>query len=145
MIRGVPADPARASVPAPRELGRVRDALERLRRGLALAGTPRSEGEASSDLEQRFIARCARAVRRRACSSSARCSRMPGRSTMHRDWVPHAAEFLGTDIEAGAGRGHRRRPPPAHRRWSGAERFDVILSCSTFEHLKYPHRWPRTS
>ena len=26
---------------------------------------------------------------------------VPGRSTLHRDWVPHAAEFLGTDIQAG--------------------------------------------
>jgi hypothetical protein len=56
---------------------------------------------------------------------------------MHRDWVPHAAEFLGSDIAGGARRRHRgRRAPPVGRR--GEERFDVIISCSTFEHLKYP-------
>jgi hypothetical protein len=62
---------------------------------------------------------------------------VPGRSTMHRDWVPHAAEFLGTDIQAGA---DVDIVADVHRlsQVVGEERFDVILSCSTFEHLKYP-------
>ena len=56
---------------------------------------------------------------------------------MHRDWVPHAAEFLGTDIEAGA---DVDIVADLHRLSEvvGEERFDVILSASTFEHLKYP-------
>jgi 2-polyprenyl-3-methyl-5-hydroxy-6-metoxy-1,4-benzoquinol methylase len=56
---------------------------------------------------------------------------------MHRDWVPHAAEFLGTDIEAGP---DVDVVADLHRLTDvvGRERFDVILSCSTFEHLKYP-------
>jgi hypothetical protein len=56
---------------------------------------------------------------------------------MHRDWVPHAREFLGTDIEPGA---DVDVVADAHRLVNavGTERFDVIVSCSTFEHLKYP-------
>lgn len=61
-----------------------------------------------------------------------------GRSTMHRNWVPHAAEFLGTDIEGGA---DVDIVANLHRlsQIVGSERFDVIISCSTFEHLRYPH------
>ncbi len=56
---------------------------------------------------------------------------------MHRDWVPHAAEFLGTDIEGGE---DVDVVADVHTLSAvvGAERFDVILSASTFEHLKYP-------
>jgi SAM-dependent methyltransferase len=62
---------------------------------------------------------------------------IPGRSTMHRDWVPHASEFLGTDVEDGA---DVDVVADVHRLSAavGEESFDVILSCSTFEHLKYP-------
>lgn len=60
------------------------------------------------------------------------------RSTMHRDFVPHAAEFLGTDLVAGA---DVDIVADVHRLSDsvGVESFDVIVSCSTFEHLKYPH------
>jgi hypothetical protein len=126
----------RASVPAPAELGRWRHALERLRRRLVLAGAPLSEGEPSSDLERRFIARCAELPAPSVLELGSLQS-VPGRSTLHRDWVPHAAEFLGTDIESGPDVDivadlHRLSDV------TGSERFDVILSCSTFEHLKYP-------
>jgi SAM-dependent methyltransferase len=137
MIRGVrPENSARAPVPAQRELGRVRNAVERLRRGFVLAGRPRSEGEVSSDLEQRFIARCAE-LSSPSVLELGTLQSQPGRSTMHRDWVPHAAEFLGTDIEAGP---DVDVVADLHRLTDvvGRERFDVILSCSTFEHLKYP-------
>lgn len=60
------------------------------------------------------------------------------RSTRHDEWVPHAEEYLGTDIE--------NWPDvdivaDVHRLSSmtGTEQFDVIISCSTFEHFKYPH------
>lgn len=61
----------------------------------------------------------------------------PGRSTTHRDWVPHASEFLGSDIEPGL---DVDVVADVHRLSDvvGSERFDVILSCSTFEHFKYP-------
>jgi methyltransferase family protein len=129
-------DAGRASVPAPAELGRWRHALERLRRAVTIAGTPRSEGEPSSDLERRFRARCAELTAPVVLELGTLQS-VPGRSTMHRDWVPHAAEFLGTDIEAGA---DVDVVADLHRLSDvvGRERFDVILSCSTFEHLKYP-------
>ncbi len=129
-------DAGRASVPAPAELGRWRHAVERLRRRLVLAGTPGSDGEASSDLERRFTARCADVLSPSVLELGSLQS-VPGRSTLHRDWVPHASEFLGTDIEDGP---DVEIVADLHRLTDvvGPERFDVILSCSTFEHLKYP-------
>jgi hypothetical protein len=101
-----------------------------------LTGRPRSEGEPSSDLEQRFRNRCAELPAPSVLELGTLQSK-PGRSTMHRDWVPHAAEFLGTDIEAGP---DVDVVADLHRltEVTGSERFDVILSASTFEHLKYP-------
>jgi SAM-dependent methyltransferase len=60
------------------------------------------------------------------------------RSTRHDHWVPHAGEYLGTDIENGADVDF---VADAHRLTTvtGTEQFDVIISCSTFEHFKYPH------
>ena len=106
------------------------------RRRIALLGVPRSAGEASSDLEARFIARCRELDAPSVLELGTKQS-VPGRSTMHRDWVPHAAEFLGTDFEDGA---DVDILADVHRlsRVVGEERFDIILSCSTFEHLKYP-------
>jgi hypothetical protein len=129
-------DAGRASVPAPAELGRWRHAFERLRRGAVLAGTPRTEGDPGSDIEQRFIARCAQ-LDSPSVLELGTLQSVAGRSTMHRDWVPHASEFLGTDIEAGA---DVDVVADLHRLTDvvGEERFDVILSASTFEHLKYP-------
>ena len=61
------------------------------------------------------------------------------RSTLHTGWIPHAVEHLGTDIEAGA---DVDIIADVHRLTAvvGEEQFDVIISCSTFEHFKYPHR-----
>lgn len=58
--------------------------------------------------------------------------------TIHRDWVPHASEFLGSDITDGA---DVDIVADVHRLADsvGEERFDVIISCSSFEHFKYPH------
>jgi SAM-dependent methyltransferase len=63
---------------------------------------------------------------------------LPGRSTLHRDWVPHHGEFLGSDIAPGP---DVDIVADVHRlsTVAGQEQFDVILSFSTFEHLKYPH------
>lgn len=63
---------------------------------------------------------------------------VPGRSTKHADWLPDAREFLGSDISAGA---DVDIVADVHRlsETVGRERFDVIISCSTFEHFKYPH------
>lgn len=61
------------------------------------------------------------------------------RSTRHDEWVPHAAEYLGADIEAGV---DVDLVADVHYLSAtvGVEQFDVIISCSTFEHFKYPHR-----
>ena len=61
------------------------------------------------------------------------------RSTLHKEWIPHASEYLGTDIEAGV---DVDIVADVHRltELTGEEQFDVIISCSTFEHFKYPHR-----
>jgi SAM-dependent methyltransferase len=61
------------------------------------------------------------------------------RSTMHSHWVPNAGEYLGTDIESGA---DVDIIADVHHltEITGEEQFDVIISCSTFEHFKYPHQ-----
>lgn len=63
---------------------------------------------------------------------------IPTRSTMHSDWVSHAKEYLGTDIKSGV---DVDIVADVHRLsdFVGEEQFDIIISCSTFEHLKYPH------
>ncbi len=60
------------------------------------------------------------------------------RSTRHDDWIPHASEYLGTDIESGS---DVDIVADIHRltQTTGEEAFDIIISCSTFEHFKYPH------
>ncbi|MBN1530589.1 MAG: methyltransferase domain-containing protein [Thermoleophilaceae bacterium] len=125
-----------STIPAVERQGRIAYRLDRLRRMLALVGEPRSNAEASSDMEARFVARCAELPSPSVLELGTKQSQ-PGRSTMHRDWVPHASEFLGTDIEAGA---DVDIVADLHRLSDvvGAERFDVILTCSTFEHVKYP-------
>ena len=100
-------------------------AVDLARRRIALLGVPRSAGEASSDLEARFIARCRELDAPSVLELGTKQS-VPGRSTMHRDWVPHAAEFLGTDFEDGA---DVDILADVHRlsRVVGEERFDIIL------------------
>ncbi|MEB3198925.1 MAG: methyltransferase domain-containing protein [Synechococcaceae cyanobacterium] len=65
------------------------------------------------------------------------CQSVPGRSTMHRDWVPHAGEFLGSDFQEG---GDVDILADVHKlsQATGRDRFDGIISCSTFEHIQYP-------
>jgi hypothetical protein len=115
---------------------RLIGAVDAARRRAALIGVPYSAGEPSSDMEARFMARCRELAAPRVLELGTKQS-VPGRSTMHRDWVPHASEFLGTDIQEGT---DVDIVADAHRlsQVVGQESFDVILSCSTFEHLKYP-------
>ncbi|MBF0359491.1 MAG: methyltransferase domain-containing protein [Oligoflexia bacterium] len=58
--------------------------------------------------------------------------------TIHHHWVPEAKEFLGTDCEAGM---DVDIVADLHCLADvvGDERFDIIISCSTLEHIKYPH------
>jgi len=61
----------------------------------------------------------------------------PERCTMHRDWVPHAGEFIGSDFESGL---DVDIVADVHRlsQVVGENRFDAIVSCSVFEHVQYP-------
>src|SRR5215207_7412751 len=96
-------------------------------RALAVRGMPRSQ---SSPLASEFRALCRRFEAPSVLELGTRRS-TPGRSTMHRDWVTHAAEFVGTDLQHGA-------DVDTLSSTLGSERFDAIISCSTFEHFKYP-------
>jgi hypothetical protein len=57
---------------------------------------------------------------------------------MHKQFVPHASEYLGTDIQEGPDVDFIADIHELSK-IAGEESFDVIVSCSTFEHLKYPH------
>lgn len=63
---------------------------------------------------------------------------IPTRSTLHNDWVPHAKTYLGTDIESGP---DVDIVADVHRlsQFVGKDQIDIIISCSSFEHFKYPH------
>jgi SAM-dependent methyltransferase len=63
---------------------------------------------------------------------------IPDRSTRRDKWIPNASEYLGCDIESGV---DVDIVADVHRLTEvvGEEQFDVIISCATFEHFKYPH------
>jgi hypothetical protein len=63
---------------------------------------------------------------------------MESRCTMHKEWLPHASVFHGSDIEAGE---DVDIIADVHRLSSviTKETYDVVITCSTFEHFKYPH------
>ncbi len=84
-----------------------------------------------------FLAACRAKPAPRVLELGTRRS-VPSRSTRHEDWVPHAAEYVGVDLEPGP---DVDLVADIHQlsQAVGAEQFDVIISCSTFEHLKYPH------
>lgn len=121
VVRGVPA---------------LKEALVAGRRRVALAGTDRNAARPASPLERRFRDRCTEIDAPSVLELGTKQS-ISGRSTMHRDVVPHAREFLGTDVDEGA---DVDIIADVHRLSEelGRERFDIILSFSTFEHLKYP-------
>ena len=65
---------------------------------------------------------------------------IPGRSTMHREWVPQASAFVGIDFEEGgdvdyvADAQHLSRDLMKYP----LRRCDIFISCSTFEHITNP-------
>jgi hypothetical protein len=62
---------------------------------------------------------------------------IPGRSTMHKAMVPHHKLYHGTDIEGGEDVDFLA---DIHRLSEFVkQKYDIVISCSTFEHLKYPH------
>lgn len=56
-----------------------------------------------------------------------------------KEWVPHAKEYIGTDkFPCEFGDVDIISDVHALSDTVGEEQFDIIISCSTFEHLKYP-------
>lgn len=102
---------------------------------LATRGIPRTSEP--NEVLTEFIVRARDLERPRVLELGTRRSD-PERSTRHADWIPHASEYVGSDIEAGA---DVDLVADVHRLTSvtGTEQFDVVISCSTFEHFKYPH------
>jgi hypothetical protein len=86
VVRGVPA---------------LKEALVAGRRRVALTGTAPTAAQPASPLEARFRQRCAELDAPSVLELGTKQS-VPGRSTMHRDVVPHARKFLGTDVDEGA-------------------------------------------
>lgn len=96
-------------------------------------------GQASGDnhLLDDFLARAARLKKPRVLELGTR--RLYAEvKTRHDAWIPHASEFLGSDIASGE---DVDIIADIHRlsETTGEEQFDVIISCSSFEHFKYPH------
>lgn len=96
-----------------------------------------AEDHARTNLLEDFLARCRTLENPRVLELGTKRS-IKSRSTKHDEWIPHAAEFLGTDIEMGEDVDFTA---DVHRlsKFAGEETFDVIISCSSFEHFKYPH------
>lgn len=63
---------------------------------------------------------------------------IPTRSTRHDVWTPHARRHVGIDIQAGL---DVDVVADVHRLADivGDEQYDAVVSCSSFEHFKYPH------
>jgi len=59
------------------------------------------------------------------------------KGTIHKDEFKDYSEYIGTDIEKGL---DVDVVADAHRlsKVFGEKSFDIVISCSTFEHLKYP-------
>jgi hypothetical protein len=86
---------------------------------------------------ENFIERCSQLDAPSVLEVGARRT-IESRSTLHQPYVPNAGRYIGTDIEAG----HDVDVVADVHELSakvGEESFDVIIACSVFEHLKYPH------
>jgi SAM-dependent methyltransferase len=61
----------------------------------------------------------------------------PNRSTLHHDWIPHASSYVGTDFRDGI---DVDIVADIHSLSAtlGEKCYDIIISCSTFEHVQYP-------
>lgn len=88
------------------------------------------------DLLRDFKERCALVDQPRVLELGTKRS-FSERSTRHDSWIPNASEFIGSDIENAE---DVDLIADVHRlsETVGVESFDVIISCSSFEHFKYP-------
>lgn len=104
---------------------------------LATFGISRDDHPNGNSVLEGFITRCQAMNRPRVLELGVKRS-IASRSTRHDSWIPHASEYLGTDIENGV---DVDIVADVHRltEVTGEEQFDIIISCSTFEHFKYPH------
>lgn len=114
----------------------LRQNWEKFRHQTAISGMEKSPAE-KSDLGAEFAARCAKLKKPRVLELGTHRS-IAGRSTKHEYLVPDAAEYLGTDIQEGI---DVDIVADVHRlsKTVGEKQFDIIVSCSSFEHFKYPH------
>jgi SAM-dependent methyltransferase len=122
------------TTPAPGKLQRI---INRVTVPLATFGLGEEDRPADESPLARFLSRCQAMNAPRVLELGTKRS-LAARSTRHEAFVPHAGEYLGTDIESGV---DVDIVADAHRltQVTGEEQFDVIISCSTFEHFKYPH------
>ena len=92
--------------------------------------------EDNNNLLQDFISDCRRMESPRVLELGTMRSILD-RSTRHDEWVPNASEYLGTDI---AECEDVDLVADVHELSNvvGSSKFDIIISCSTFEHFKYP-------
>lgn len=104
----------------------------------ATSGMNRSEQPEDNTLVKLFLGRVRQMDSPRVLELGTKRS-IHERSTMHKLWVPNAGEYLGTDIEAGE---DVDIVADIHQltNVTGEEQFDIIISCSSFEHFKYPHK-----
>ena len=116
---------------------RINEIKEKVRFKLATAGMDPEGRPDGNVLMDEFLRRCRGLDKPMVLELGTKRS-IPTRSTKHNDFVPNAGQFLGTDIEPGM---DVDIVADLHNltKVTGVEQFDVIISCSTFEHLKYPH------
>lgn len=116
--------------------------LNRMIHGLARSfvtlGVGRDARPDGNSLLESFLVRCHALNAPRVLELGTKRS-IASRSTRHDTWVPHASEYLDTDFASGL---DVDIVADVHRLTAvtGEEQFDIIISCSTFEHFKYPHR-----
>jgi SAM-dependent methyltransferase len=116
--------------------GELLEAMRKLTLALATTGIGPDHPDGGKILEE-FIRRCRSMDKPRVLELGTKRA-IPDQSTRHDVWIPNAGEYLGTDIEKGIDvdivADVYRLPEVV-----GEEQFDVVISCSTFEHFKYPH------
>jgi len=113
-------------------------AFQRIVFPLATWGIKNREHAFDNSLITEFLTRCQSMDSPRVLELGTKRSILT-RSTLHKDYVPNAGEYLGTDIKPGPDVDF---VADVHQlsQVAGEEQFDIIISCSSFEHFKYPHK-----
>lgn len=121
-----------------KHMGMLNRMIHGVARTLTTLGIRRDAHPDGNSLLESFLIRC-RALDAPRVLELGTSRSIASRSTRHDTWVPHASEYLGTDFASGL---DVDIVADVHRLTAvtGEDQFDVIISCSTFEHFKYPHR-----